>query len=196
MKAHQLSGCTVEEYRQLEIENDRKYEYHNGEIFALAGGSISHGLLCGNIYAEIRSALKQKKSPCKPVNSEIKLNVRFGKTNSFLYPDTMVIFGDFESAEQDENAVMNPVLIVEVLAKSTAEYDRGDKFYLYRQIEHLQEYVLIEQDKYIVDVYSKNPQSDLWRISRVEGIESAVTLQSIGITIPMRELYFDIELPK
>ncbi len=194
MKAHKLHRYTIEEYIQHEIESQQKFEFHNGEIFALAGGSINHGLLCGNIYSEIRNGLKNKNSNCKPVTSEIKLNIQTKSKNSFLYPDTMVICGDLEYSQDDKNAVTNPILIVEVLSKSTADYDRGDKFHLYRQIESLQEYVLVEQDKHIVDVYYKNPKSDLWKITRIEGIDSHINLQSIGILISMKELYYDIKL--
>ena len=75
------------------------------------------------------------------------------------------------------------ILIVEVLSKSTADYDRGDKFYLYRQIPTLQEYVLIEQDKPLVEVYFKKPNTDLWQITRFEGKDSMLILQSIDLEI-------------
>lgn len=193
MKAHKLPKLTIEEYIQQESESEGKYEFHNGEIFALAGGTINHGLLCANIYTEIRSALKDKKSNCKPLSSEIKLHVKNNKTNSFLYPDTMVVCGDLEKSESYNEAVTNPILIVEVLSKSTANYDRGDKFHIYRQIRSLQEYVLIEQDKYIIDIHYKSPQSDLWKITRIEGIDSIIQFRSIDISISMKDLFFDVK---
>ncbi len=193
MKAHKLPKLTVEQYIQQESESDTKYEFHNGEIFALAGGTINHGLLCANIYSEIRNELRNKNSECKPLSSEIKLHVKNNKTNSFLYPDTMVVCGDLETSETYKEAITNPRLIVEVLSKSTANYDRGDKFHIYRQIPSLQEYVLIEQDKYVVDVHYKNPKSDLWRIARIEGAESSITFQSLDITIDMKDLFFDVK---
>ena len=192
MKAQKIPKLTVAEYITQEQESDTKYEYYNGEIFALAGGSINHGLLCGNIYSEIRSELRKKQSPCKPLTSEIKLNIK--EKNSYVYPDTMVICGEMKTSENDANSVSNPILIVEVLSKSTANYDRGDKFFLYKQISSLQEYVLIEQDKAQVDVFYKKPESDLWRISRYEGLNTKVKFQSIKIEIEMSELYFDINV--
>ena len=192
MKAYQLSGLTIEEYIQQEQESGVKYEYHNGRIFALAGGSINHGLLCGNIYSELRNGLRTKSGNCKPVTSELKLSVE--SQNSFVYPDTMVVCGDIQPSDRDQHAITNPVLIAEVLSKSTADYDRGDKFFLYRQIPTLQEYVLIEQDKYVIEVYYKKPETDLWQISRVTGLENTLELQSIGIQIKLADLYFDIDL--
>ena len=194
MKAHKLPKLTIEEYIQHESESESKYEFHNGEIFALAGGTINHGLLCANVYTEIRTVLRTKKSNCKPLSSEIKLHVKNSKTNSFLYPDTMVVCGDLETSDTYKEAVKNPILIVEVLSKSTANYDRGDKFHIYRQIPALQEYVLIEQDKYIVDVHYKTPKSDLWKITRIEGIDSVIQFQSIDVTISMKDLFFDVIL--
>lgn len=194
MKAHKIPEFSVEEYLKHEAESNTKYEYHKGQIFALAGGTINHGLLCANIYSEIRNKLRQNNSNCKPLSSEIKLHVKSDKYDSFLYPDTMAICGEIEESDTNQHAVKNPVLIVEVLSKSTADYDRGDKFHIYRQIPTLQEYVLIEQDKYVVDIHYKNPKSDLWRITRVEGEESLINLQSLNISISMGHLFFDIKI--
>jgi Uma2 family endonuclease len=196
MKAHKLPRLSVEEYIQQEIESNTKYEYHDGEIYALAGGTLNHGLICGNIYSELRNELKTNGSKCLPFTSEIKLYIE--KTNSYVYPDSMVICGEIEQSEKNNNSVTNPVLIVEVLSKSTAEYDRGDKFYLYRQIPGFKEYVLIEQKKYVVDVHYKSDDSDLWRITRYEGLDKVVKLQSVDVIISMKDLYFrtQIDLPK
>ncbi len=192
MKAHKLPKLTVQEYIQQEVESGQKYEYHNGEIFALAGGSLPHGLLCGNIYSLLRNALKAKQSDCKPLNGEIKLHI--AEKKSYVYPDAMVICGAIETAKDNEHAVTNPKLLVEVLSKSTADYDRGDKFYLYRQVSSLQEYVLIEQEKAVVEVFYKRQETDLWQIKRFEGLEDVVNLQSIDLEIKMLDLYEDIQI--
>lgn len=192
MKAHKLPGLTIEEYLQQEIDAGIKYEYHSGEIYAMAGGTLNHGLLCGNAYSEIRNKLREKSSNCKPLTSEVKIHIK--KKNSFVYPDAMVICGNIELSEDHNNSVTNPMLIVEVLSKSSAEYDRGDKFYLYRQIPGFREYVLIEQKKHVVDVHYKSPKSDLWQITRYEGLDQTIQLQSLGIEISMADLYFDIDL--
>lgn len=192
MKAHKLPIISVKDYIQQEIKSNTKYEYHNGKIFALAGGSLNHGLISGNVYSEMRNKLKHNGSICLPFNSDIKLHIE--DTNSYVYPDTMVICGDIEKSDEDENSVTNPILIVEVLSKSTAEYDRGDKFYLYRKIPTFREYVIIEQKKYVVDVHYKSDNSDLWKITRYEGLDKTIKLQSIGIEITMEELYFRTDI--
>lgn len=191
MKAHKQPKISVEEYIQLERESDTRYEYHDGDIYALAGGTLNHGKLCGNIYAELRSKLKEAGADCKAFTGEIKLCIE--KKNAYVYPDSMVVCGAIETSNDDENSVTNPVLIVEVLSKSTADYDRGDKFYLYRQLPALQEYVLIEQDKPVVEIYYKKEHSDLWRITRYEGLDKTISLRSLQVEISMSDLYFDIE---
>lgn len=190
MKAQKIPRYTIAEYISLEKEANTKYEYHDGKVFALAGGSINHGLLCGNIYSELRNGLEGKGSNCKTLTSEIKLKVK--GQNSFVYPDSMVICGEIETSKEEKNSVTNPILIVEVMSKSTSNYDRGDKFFLYKKIPSLQEYVLIEQDKSQIDVFYKKPGSDLWLISRYETIDSKLELRSINIEIEISKLYFDI----
>lgn len=195
MKAHKVSELTVAEYLKQEEETASKYEFHNGKIYALAGGTLNHTILCGNIYSELRTALEGKKSDCITLTSEAKLHVeKKNDSNSFVYPDAMVICDGIDQSGEDKNAVTNPVLIVEVLSKSTAGYDRGDKFHLYRKILSFKEYVLIEQAKQIVDVHYKADNSDLWRIIRYEGLDELIKLASLGIEISMRSLYKNIRL--
>ncbi|MEL6866945.1 MAG: Uma2 family endonuclease [Bacteroidota bacterium] len=192
MKAHKLPKLSIQEYLQQELEKGIKYEYHNGEIYALAGSTLNHGLICGNAYSTIRTGLEQQKSNCIPLNSEIKLYIK--ASNSFVYPDTMVICGGLDQAKEESNAICNPTLIIEVLSKSTAVYDRGDKFHLYRSLPSFSEYVLIEQDRAIVDVHFKPQGSDLWKITRYQGMDQAIQLESIGLAISMRELYTNTDL--
>ncbi len=188
MKLEKSPILTVEEYLQIERTQNAKYEFHNGKIYALAGGTLNHGLICGNLYAGLRKQLDKKGSKCLPFNTDVKLHI--AQKNSYVYPDSMVICGDITTAETDKNAVTNPVLIVEVLSKSTAEYDRGDKFHIYQKIPSFKEYVLIEQTRYIVDVYYKQENSDLWRITRYEGLDQIIPFTSLNISLSMEELYY------
>lgn len=100
----------------------------------------------------------------------------------------MVICDEIKTSPEDENSVMNPVLIIEVLSKSTADYDRGDKFFLYRKIPSFKEYVLVDQTRHVVDVHYKNKNSDLWTITRYEGLDTKI--QSLSIELSMEQLYY------
>lgn len=190
--SHQLN-LTLKEYIDLEQSTGQKHEFHNGEVFALAGGSLEHALLIGNMYSGLRAALSQKESDCKPITNDAKLHIP--KLNKYLYPDTMVFCGEMERSATFQDALVNPTLIVEVLSKSTSEYDRGDKFYFYRQIPTLREYVLVEQDRYVVEVYYKPTKKALWNIMRYTGLEERIHFQSLEVNLSMNDLYYDINPP-
>ena len=194
MKPAKEISLSIEEYLKLELDTQQRYEYHNGEVYALAGGSIAHTLLVGNIYTELRNGLKKSAKPCKALTSEAKLHIALG--NKFVYPDSMVVCGEMQVSENTKEAIVNPTLIVEVLSKSTAAYDRGDKFFFYRQIPTFTEYVLIEQDRHVVEVFTKKDIANSWEIARYEGLDKQVFLHALGISISMRDLYFDVEIEK
>jgi Uma2 family endonuclease len=107
----------------------------------------------------------------------------------------MVICGEIKVSESDKDSVINPTLIVEILSKSTGEYDRGDKFYKYRQIESFKEYVLVNQEKAVVEVFYKK-ENKIWEISRIEGLSKNINLQSIGVEIKMSNLYLNVNWNK
>lgn len=190
MEALKIGKVSIAEYLAIESAAPEKYEYHDGQIYAMAGGTYEHGLICGNIFAEIRGSLITRESPCIAMSSEIKLHV--AAENSFLYPDTMVVCDEVEKSETEPNAVTNPILVIEVLSKSTATYDRGDKFYLYRQIASLQEYVLIEQDKAQIEIYKR--EGLLWKITRIKGLDSSLSMSSIGLDIDLAKIYYRVNL--
>jgi len=190
MQATKLNNISIEEYIAIERENDTRYEYHNGEIFAMAGGTVPHGIIGGNVFGRIQSKLLDKNSPCFPINSDVKLSIDVERR--FVYPDGMVVCGEIEYSEIYSEAVANPIVIIEVLSDSTAGYDRGGKFFLYRKIETLKEYILIEQDEPVIEVYTRN-EGDLWRINRVSGLENSLTLQSLDIEIPLKDIYRNVD---
>jgi len=199
MTAQRIKKLTVEEYVELERSTNTKYEYHNGEVFAMAGASINHNRLCGNIYVELRYQLKLKKSRCETFNSDTKINLQ-AYNNKYLYPDAMVVCGNIKQPENFKDAITNPTLIVEVLSESTADYDRGEKFYKYGSIKTFQEYVLVAQDKPVVEIFYRKPGTETWEINRYEGLETTFNLQSLKIEIEMKALYerivFEDDLPK
>lgn len=188
MEAKKLENVTLEEYQALERSTDTKHEYHDGTIFSMAGGTIEHGLIAGNVYGEIKLGLREKGANCTATNSEVKLHVK--DANKFLYPDCMVICGEIETSEIDENSVTNPVVIIEVLSSSTENYDRGAKFHAYRSISTLKEYMLIDQYQASVELFSR--RGDLWKIMRIEGIDNELELTSLGVTIKLKGIYENI----
>lgn len=184
-----LNHLSVQDYVTIERETNTKYEYHNGVIHAMAGGTLNHGLICGNMFGELRNMLRENNNACKVINSQIKLYAK--NQNSFFYPDVMVICDGIILSDEEPNAVTNPVLIIEVLSKHTAAYDRGEKFYKYRSLSSFKEYVLIEQNKPYVDrLYRDSPS--YWNMATYIGLDKEVELLSLDISIPMSAIYEDV----
>ncbi len=185
------SKLTVEEYVKLEQETNQKYEFHDGQVYAMAGGTDNHNTITLNISTEIHNRLKGKE--CRIKNNETKLYLE--NKNKYVYPDAMIICGEQEKAKNLKDAFTNPVVIIEVLSESTQGYDRGDKFGFYRAIHSLRHYVLIEQKEVKIDVFSRKSSTSLWNIQTIEGLESNLELEiseTKTLTISLKDIYYDV----
>lgn len=175
---------SLEEYNQLEEKTSLRYEYHNGEVFAMAGGSPKHGIIAGNT---IRLLGNQLKKGCRVGSSDLKVHIE--SINKSLYPDASVICQPYQVSDRDRNALTNPILLVEILSESTANYDRGSKFHYYSELPSLREYVLIEQDVWKMETRYRNAADDEWKMNWFEGKEASVVLHSMNIAVPLAEMY-------
>ena len=178
---------SIAKYQDLERETEIRHEYYDGKVVAMAGGTGSHSILCANISHQLFYQLKRKRSKCMTLTSEMKLSVE--ETSSYLYPDAMVVCGPIEWASSDPHAVSNPILIVEVLSPSSRYRDQVNKFNLYKTLPSFREYVLIDQNQPRVEVYYKNPKTQIWSKTVAEGLQSKMNLQSLNIAISLRDLY-------
>jgi Uma2 family endonuclease len=180
---------TPEEYLALEREAEYKNEYFDGEIFAMVGASRKHNLITTNITRELSQQLKTK--PCEVYSSDMR--VRIPNANIYTYADVSVACGEpkFEDAELD--TLLNPDLIVEVLSKSTASYDRRQKFAFYRTIESLTDYILVSQEALHVEHYTKQPDGR-WLLSDFRSTEDVVKLDSLSCSLPLGEIYDKVSI--
>ena len=188
MEAKKIDGLSFEEYLLIEQDTNTKHEYHDGTIFAMAGGSVEHGLIASNMLVELGIRFRNSGENCRPLNSDIKLKIL--ALNKYVYPDGMVICGDIEREEDSSQAVTNPKVIIEVLFKSTEAYDRGDKFFFYKQIPSLQDYILLDQHHALIDIYSRKDK--LWQIQRIEGLKQNLQVPSLDLRIPLSAIYQDV----
>ncbi|MDP5170214.1 MAG: Uma2 family endonuclease [Bacteroidia bacterium] len=186
-----LTTHSYETYLQLEAESGLKHEFHDGFIVAMAGGSGNHSQLGTNVGRFLGNALDKAGKNCNVFNSDLK--VRIAATNRVYYPDASVVCEPPVFSEKDKNALTNPSLIVEVLSDSTEAFDRGDKFFHYRQIPSLQEYVLINQNEIRVETFYRH-EGNLWEINSVEGLEAELSLKSLGVVITLSDLYRMVEI--
>lgn len=181
-----LSNHTYEDYLALEAESDIKYEFHDGFIVAMAGGSPEHGLIAGNFISTVNGALSRGAKSCATFTSDVK--VLIGATNRTYYPDASIVCGPYQRSPKDPNALTNPILILEVLSESKMAFDRGAKFAHYRQIPSLREYVLISQTEAMVDTYYRTDDGT-WEIQTITGLSATVVLKSLQCEVQMAEIY-------
>ena len=178
-----VPSLSAVEYLRIERAATYRSEFFRGEIFAMAGGSPKHSRLKTNILTELNTRLKGK--PCVPYDSDLRIRCR---TGLYTYPDASVVCGELELDDEHKDTVLNPMLIVEVLSKSTEAYDRGKKFDHYRTIPALREYVLVSQDEPMVQRFLRN-DDDTWTLTAVSGLERSLLLSSIGVELPLAEVF-------
>jgi Uma2 family endonuclease len=181
--AHSQQYFTIPQYLELERQTGIKYEYEDGEVFAMAGGTVNHSLIANNVSSELRWLLKKK--PCKVFNSDLKIAISDEK---YRYADASVVCGEVAYYDENPEGAKNPTLIVEVLSESSEPYDRGEKFKKYRQIATFKEYIPVEQRFPLVEVFTKM-EDKVWQYRVYESLEQTIQLLSIEVEIEMNEIY-------
>lgn len=182
---------TVEEYIELLKNSDERFEYFDGEIVSMAAGKISHGRISRNIVRTISNLLDGH--PCEAFGGDTAIKTI--KAFPFRMPDASVVCGEVVIEEiRGIEVLINPTLIVEVLSQSTGAYDHGEKFIAYQAIESFREYLLIEQNRPHVTRYVRQSDNQ-WLRADFIGLETAVKLESLGIVLPLSEIYRMVEFP-
>jgi Uma2 family endonuclease len=179
------SKISEEDYLEGELASEVKHEYIDGYVYAMAGVSRNHNRITNNISRELGNDLKHKKLPCEIFSSDIKVKVS-KENSSFFYPDLLISCDPNDN--ESEYYVNSPVIIVEVLSKSTRKYDLTTKKLYYFNIQTLQEYVVIEQDSCRIEVFKK---SDDWRATSYF-LGDSITFDSINATISVEDIYYQV----
>ena len=174
---------TPEEYLAAERRSEIKHEYDRGFIIAMAGASRWHNRIVLNAGAEIRAHLKGR--PCEAFVSDMRILV--ADTGLYTYPDLVIACGEPRFLDAETDTLINPVAIVEVLSPSTEAYDRGKKFAHYRRIPSLVEFVLVAQDRPLIERFTR--RGDEWALATFEGLDATLALESAGVRVPLREIY-------
>ena len=186
---------TPEEYLALEEQAEYKSEYHDGVIIPMTGGTTNHNRIALNISMALRIALKGQEYDV--FISDVRLWIP--RIRSYVYPDVMVIAGKPEYHNNRKDTITNPQAIVEVLSKSTRNYDRGDKFSYYRTIPGFQEYILIDQKKIAIEQYSKQANKR-WSFSEYNEEDTELFFSSLQVEVPLVDIYekvdFEAEKPE
>jgi Uma2 family endonuclease len=189
MSAQHIPRFTPEQYLEMERAADYKSEYFQGEIFAMAGASYAHVRLTGNLTGEIYQSLRGKSCFIGP--SEMRVRTR--PNGLYTYPDNVAICGEPVFADAKPDTLVNPILIVEVLSKSTEAHDRGDKLHEYRASESLQQYVLVSQYAPRIEVFTRS-DDNTWSIRYFEGEDTICELTSVGCSFRLADVYRGVPL--
>lgn len=180
---------TIQEYLEMEEAAIEKHEYYKGEIFAMSGPKVPHNEISGNLYYAFRKRLEGKK--CKPYNSDQRIHIV--ANTLFTYPDVSIVCGEIITLDNDNWNVLNPTVIIEVLSPSTKNYDRGEKFKLYRDIPTLKDYILVDSESIHVETFRLN-ESSHWELEEYKTISDQLTIKAIGETILLSEIYEGVKI--
>ncbi len=182
---------TVESYLDFERIQIDRHEFLDGSVYAMAGESPNHSTICFNLNTIIGLQLRGKK--CRGFSPNMKIATN--EKGLYSYPDLAVICGQPTFYDGTKDVITNPTLIVEVLSPSTESYDRGEKYLRYtNQIETLQNYILISQNKFLVEVFTREDNGG-WEKTEFSGVEAVCKIDSIECEIPLAELYDLVEFP-
>ncbi len=184
---------TPDEYLAMERIAEAKSEYYKGEIFAFAGASINHNRISSNVISELNFALKNRN--CSVLGSDMR--VWIDDQQLFTYPDVTVVCDKPQFYDKQKDSLINPVLIIEVLSKSTQEYDKEGKFRLYRSLPSFREYVLIDQYSVYVEQFWKIAK-DEWHLKVYDDLNSRMALKTVDEQIALADIYHKVEfeIPK
>jgi len=173
-----------EEYLQLEEAAEFRSEYHDGKIIPMTGGTPNHNQIALNLGGAINFPTKGQ--PYRVNVNDLRLWIPSKRI--YTYPDVMVVAGKLEFAEGRKDTITNAVMVAEVLSKSTANYDRGEKFKLLRSIPTLKEYILIDQYEMHVEQFCKTDDNK-WVLSEYDGADAVLVLSSVPFEMSLGEMF-------
>ncbi len=177
---------TFGEYLKLEEQDDTRYEYHDGEVFAMAGGSMNHSNIAYNINRSLNEALREKE--CFSFQADVKVELR--KDGAYVYPD--VVLTCHTDDIRDGYYIRNPLLIVEVLSPSTESYDRNVKWNRYRRLPSLRYFLFISQQKPFAELYSRSVPNAFYQYQAFDLIEDIISFPDLEFSLSLKQVYENI----
>jgi len=187
--AYGKQKISIEEYLEMENASMEKHEYYKGEIFAMSGAKVPHNIVTKNLSGILFGKLKGKK--CQPYGSDQRIHIQ--SNTLFTYPDISIICGEIITLNNDDYNVLNPSVIIEILSKSTSNYDRGEKFKLYRDIQTLKEYILVDSETIHIEVFRLN-ENNHWELEEYDSIENFLFIKAIDEKIAISEIYEGVNI--
>ena len=187
--AYGKQKISIDEYLEMENASSEKHEYYQGEIFAISGAKVPHNIIATNLVVALTIKLKGKS--CRPFNSDQRIHVE--ANTLFTYPDISIICGDIITRNNDDYNVLNPTVLIEVLSRSTKNYDRGEKFKLYRDITTLKEYILVDSESIHVEIFRLN-ENNHWELEEYKDSNGSIHIKAIDESLPVAEIYENVKV--
>jgi Uma2 family endonuclease len=197
--AYGKSKFTEEEYLQMERAATERHEYYKGEIFrmhghgellAMSGAGERHNIIFSNLFGELCIRLKGKK--CQPFGPDMRLNIP--ENTLYTYPDISVYCREINDSNEEDN-IINPTVLIEILSPSTRIYDRGEKFILYRDIPTLKEYILVDTARLRIEAFRIN-NTGHWELEEYKDLKNDLSFPALRIAVPVAEVYAGTKLAK
>lgn len=183
-----LSVFTAEQYLALERHSEIRHEFLDGTVYAMSGASRAHSAISFNLAGCLQPQLRG--TPCAGFSNDMK--VRVGDASLFAYPDLTIYCGEPLFHDDHGDVLINPVVVFEVLSRSTEAYDRGEKFERYKTIGTLTDYVLVSQDRASLEHFSRQIDGT-WVLNEVVNLDASLNIASINCRLPLAEVYDRIE---
>jgi Uma2 family endonuclease len=187
--AAKYNYVSPEDYLVMERASQEKHEYFKGEVFAMSGASQKHNDIARNINTIILPFLKG--NPCRMYGSDLRIHIP--ENTLYTYPDFSIICGKPEVTDEEKDTVVKPSAIIEILSKSTKDYDRGTKFNLYRAIKTLKEYILVDSTKISVEIFTKQ-EDGRWILTEFKQLTDSFVISTIGLTLQLKDVYEDVNI--
>ncbi|MGA9998139.1 MAG: Uma2 family endonuclease [Pyrinomonadaceae bacterium] len=182
---------SLNEYFALEEASDARFEYWDGDIFCMSGGSREHGIISVNVVVALANGLRG--GLCRAFTADTAIWTPV--LPPYRYPDASVVCGEMQFRHVNVlDALVNPVLIVEVLSPSTRTHDEKEKFAAYQAIPTLREYLLVAQDEPRVTHYTWQAEG-VWTRRDVTDREGSLELESVGCALRLRDIYEGVTFP-
>lgn len=187
--AAKFNYVSPEDYLEMERASQEKHEYYKGEIFAMSGASPQHNLISYNINRIVAPFVHGK--GCKLFGSDFRVHIP--DNTLYTYPDFSIVCGDYRAGVIYADNLTTPSVLIEILSKSTQDYDRGTKFSLYRGITTLKEYILIDSTRIIIEHFEKQADNS-WRFTEFKQLSDSFVIATIGLSLSLRDVYEDVHI--
>ncbi len=182
--AYKSKPYSIKEYLEIEKAANEKDEYYKGEIFSMSGASARHNIISVSLLSALSIALKGK--DCRPFGCNMRIHIP--ENSSFTYPDISTICGDVITSKENEDTATLPIVIIEILSPSTKNYDRGEKFMLYRAILTLKEYMLVDSESMHIEHFAINKEG-LWQLKEYNNADGKIILETLNVHLILENIY-------